>query len=215
MSKVIAPQCVARRSSTLHRLEMNRRPSPEQVAARKYEIAKRYARKRAKLGKRSRGLAAFRLSELTRLLDDRFGEGVELEACDTSYGLVRIVAHHLGALPDAPRRITRWSATYAPWISPRDLERLISEVIACPIKWSADKLGWKLRLSDADRSRLKIKTIGAFDCTRDQRLERQRRKRAQRDARRRPAKRAKPIGKPWIAAGISRATWYRQRSRET
>src|SRR3954468_7739516 len=121
MSKVIAPQCVARRSSTLQRCGMNRRPSPEQVAARKYEIAKRYARKRAKLGKRSRGLAAFRLSELTRLLDDRFGEGVELEACDTSYGLVRIVVHHLGALPDAPRRITRWCATYAPWISPRDL----------------------------------------------------------------------------------------------
>jgi hypothetical protein len=210
MSKVIAPQCVARRSSTLQRCGMNRRPSPEQVAARKYEIAKRYARKRAKLGKRSRGLAAFRLSELTRLLDDRFGEGVELEACDTSYGLVRIVVHHLGALPDAPRRITRWCATYAPWISPRDLERLISEVIACPIKWSADKLGWKLRLSDADRSRLKIRTIGAFDCTKSQRIARRKRNQARYDAARRPRKR-EPVGKPWVAMGISRATYYRSR----
>ncbi len=128
--------------------------------------------------------------------------------------LARIVAHHLGALPDAPRRITSWILTYAPWISLRDRERLISEVIACPIKWSADKLAWKLRLDDATRTRLKIKTIGAFDLTKPQRLARRKAKRAHRDSLRRPRKR-QPVGKPWIAAGISKATWYRRQSRET
>ncbi len=192
---------------------VNRRPSPEQIAARKYEVAKRYRRKSKKLANRSRGMAAIRLSELTRWMDDVYGEGVELEAGEASYSIVRIMAHHLGALPDAPRRITRWSATYAPWISPRDLERLISEVLHCPIKWSADKLAWKLRLSDATRTRLKIRTIGAYDVTREQRIARRKAKQVEYDRQRRPRKR-QPIGQPWIAASISRATWYR-RNRET
>lgn len=192
---------------------VNRRPSPEQVAALKYEIAQRYRRKVAKLGNRSRGLAAIRLSELTRWLDDTYGQGVELEANDANYATVRIFAHHLGALPDSPRRITRWTATYAPWISPRDLERLIREVLDCPIKWSADKLGWKLRLTDAIRTKLKIRTIGAIDLSKAQRLVRRKAKQAEYDRKRRPRKR-QPIGKPWIAHGISRASWYRQR-RET
>jgi hypothetical protein len=172
---------------------VNRRPTPERIAALKYEIAKRYRRKVGKLGNRSRGLAAIRLSELTRWLDDSHGQGIELEPNDGSYGIVRIMAHHLGALPDSPRRITVWTATYAPWISPRDLERLISEVTQCPIKWSADKLAWKLRLTDAKRTELKITTIGAIDCNKDQRAQRRKQVKAQRERNRRAAKRASRV----------------------
>lgn len=163
---------------------VNRRPTPEQVAALKFEIAQRYKRKAAQAGKqsRSRGMAAIRLGELTRWLDDEYGQGVELEAGKDSYTIVRIFAHHLGALADAPRWITRWCDTYAPWISPRDLERLIRECTECPLKWSADKLAWKLGLTDTDRTRLKIKTIGAIDCSREQREARRKAKRAERDA---------------------------------
>lgn len=137
-------------------------------------------------------MAAIRLSELTRWLDDAFGQGVELEAGENSYLIVRLFAHHLGALPDTARRITRWTATYAPWISPRDLERLISEVMDCPIKWTADKLAWKIRLTDAKRTELKIKTIGAIDCNREQRELRRKAKRKERDAARYLAKRRSP-----------------------
>lgn len=172
----------------------NQRPSPQRVAALKHEIAQRYKRNAAEARKRnrSRGMAAIRLSELTRWLDDQFGEGVELEAGDASYLIVRIFAHHLGALPDTARRITRWTATYAPWISPRDLERLISEVVDCPIKWTADKLAWKIRLTDAKRTELKIRTIGAVDCNREQRAARRKAKRKERDAARYRAKRCSP-----------------------
>jgi hypothetical protein len=138
-------------------------------------------------------MAAIRLAELTRWLDDMFGQGVELEASDHGYLIARIMAHHLGALPDSPRRITRWTATYAPWISPRDLERLIREVTECPIKWSADKLAWKIRLDDATRSRLKIRTIGAIDCNREQREARRKAKRKERDAKRYLARRSPNI----------------------
>ncbi len=194
---------------------VNRRPTPDLEAALKYEIAQRYRRKAAKYTNRnrSRGLAAIRLAELTRWLDDVHGEGVELEAGDHSYMITRIIAHHLGALPDAPRRITSWILIYAPWISLRDRERLIREVLECPMKWSADKLAWKLRLADATRTRLKIRTIGAFDLTKAQRKARRKTKQVEYDRRRRPRKR-QPIGQPWISQGISRATWYR-RNRET
>jgi len=153
-------------------------------------------------------MAAIRLAELTRWLDDTFGQGVEIEPSDHGYMIVRIMAHHLGALPDAPRRITSWITVYAPWVSLRDRERLISEVAECPIRWSADKLAWKIRLSDAARTRLKIRTIGAFDCTKEQRKARAKAIRAERDAQRRPRKPTKP--KPWTEAGISRATWFRR-----
>jgi hypothetical protein len=52
-------------------------------------------------------------------------------------------------------------------------------VTSCPLKWSADKLGWKLRLSDVDRTELKIRTIGAFDCSREQRAARRKAKQAE------------------------------------
>jgi hypothetical protein len=188
----------------------NRRPSPAQLAARKYEIAQRYKRKAAKGHNRSRGMAAIRLAELTRWLDDTNGQGIELDAGDHGYMIARIFAHHLGALPDAARRITSWIAIYAPWISLRDRERLITEVAECPIRWSADKLACKIRLSDAARTRLKIRTIGAFDCTKAQRAARRKAKQAEYDQQRRAPKR-QHIGKPWIAQGISRAQWYRRK----
>jgi hypothetical protein len=174
---------------------VNRRPSPQQLAALKYEIARKYRRKAGKAinRNRSRGMAAIRLSELTRWLDDSYGQGVELEANDASYAIVRIVAHHLGALADAPARIRSWIAAYSPWISPRDIERLIREVTECPLKWSADKLAWKLRLTDAKRSELKIRTIGAIDCNRDQRAKRRNKLKAERERKRRAAKRVSSI----------------------
>jgi hypothetical protein len=164
------------------------RPSPEQIAARKWEIARRYDQKPV-VGKRSRSMAAIRLSELTRWLHDAHGAGVELELSEANYAVVRLFAHHLGGLPDAPRRITKWTDTYAPWIDPQNLERLIGEVMSCPLKFSADKLAWKIRLTDAKRTELKIKTIGAIDCNRQQREARRRKDAAERQRNRRAAKR--------------------------
>jgi len=168
---------------------VNPRPSPDLVKARQWEIKRRYAR-HAKVGKRTRSMAAIRLAELTRWLDDAIGAGCELEQCQQSADTARLFAHHMGALPDAPRRITAWLTDRAPWIKGADRERLISEVTQCPLKWSADKLAWKLRLTDAKRAELKITTIGAIDCNRDQRQARQRQRRAERDRARNAAKRA-------------------------
>jgi hypothetical protein len=170
----------------------NQRPDPKILKRKLLDIKLRYDAKSRDVShtNRSRGMAAIRLSELTRWLDDAYGAGVELDATDASYLIVRIFSHHMGALRDTPRRITSWVATYAPWISPRDLERLINEVTDCPLKWTADKLGWKIKLTDAKRTELKIKTIGAIDCNKDQRKARDKAKRAERERQRRARNRS-------------------------
>jgi len=157
---------------------VNRRPTAEQIAARKWEIRRRYSTK-AKVGKRTRSMAAIRLADLTRWYNDVHGAGAELEPSERSIEIIRIFAHHMGALPDAPRRIMSWLLSYAPWLEHIERERLISQVVQCPIKWSADKLAWKIRLSDDQRTKLKITTIGAIDCSKEQRAQRRIQRRAE------------------------------------
>jgi hypothetical protein len=169
-----------------------RRPSPQQIAARKLEIARRYKSK-AKVGARTRSMAAIRLAELTRWLDDTAGAGAELEATEQSLQVVRIFAHHMGGLPDTARRITAWLDRYAPWLGLASRERLISEVTSCPLKWSADRLAWKLRLTDEQRTRLRITTIGAIDVSREERATRRKQRNAERNRQRRAARKASSV----------------------
>jgi hypothetical protein len=165
----------------------NQKPDPKILKRKLADIKLRYdshARETAhKNSNRSRGMAAIRLSELTRWLGDTYGKGVELEHSD--YHVVRIFVHHLGALKDAPRRITSWVGTYAPWISPHDLERLILETESSPMRWTADKLGWKLQLTQEQRTRLKIRTIGAKGVNKQMRMELRREAEAKRQRERR------------------------------
>jgi len=157
---------------------VNHRPTPEQIAARKWEIRRRYSTK-AKVGKRTRSMAAIRLAEITKWYNDVHGAGAELEPCERSIEIARIFAHHMGGLPDAPRRIMAWVLSYAPWLEHIERERLISQVVQCPIKWSADKLAWRIRLTMEQRTRLKITTIGAIDCNREQRAQLRKAKQAE------------------------------------
>jgi hypothetical protein len=167
---------------------VNRRPSPEQIVARKWEIKRRYDRQ-AKVGKRTRSMAAIRISEMQRLLGDVVGLGAELEPSDWSASIARIFVHHFVVLADGNRKAADWLATYCPWIERRDREHMITEANHCPLKWSADRLAWKLRLTDAKRRELRIATIGAIDCNREQRAERRKRENAERQKAMRAAKR--------------------------
>lgn len=157
---------------------MIRRPTPELVRARQWEIKRRYAR-HLKVGKRSRPMASIRIAELGRWLDDTSGVGTELQPCQQSESIARIFVHHFVVLADGNRRAAQWLDTYCPWISTPDREYMITEANHCPIKWSADKLAWKIRLTDAKRTELKITTIGAIDCNAQQRTERRKAKQAE------------------------------------
>jgi hypothetical protein len=167
---------------------VNRRPSPELARARLWEIKRRYS-SRAKVGKRSRPMAAIRIAELKRWLGDQIGEGIELEPGDQSASIARIFVHHFVVLADGNRKAADWLNTYCPWVDRRDREAMITEANHCPLKWSADKLAWKIRLDDATRTRLKITTIGAFDVPKAERDKRRKeasriRAKAHRDANR-------------------------------
>lgn len=169
-----------------------RRPSPDVIAARKWEIKRRYSRK-SKVGKRTRSMAAIRLAELTRWLDDAHGAGTELEPSDQSILIARIFAHHMAALPEMPRRVKAWIDRYTPWLTLASQEVLIAEVAANPLKWSADRLAWKIGLKDEQRTQLKITTIGAIDCNAQQRAERRKKAKAERERQRRATKRANRV----------------------
>ena len=168
-----------------------RRPPLDLVVARKWEIKRRYSRK-SKVGKRTRSMAAIRLAELTRWLHHTHSER-ELSPSDNSINICRLFAHHMGALPQSDRRIASWLDRYASWIDVPSRERLISEVVSCPLKFSADKLAWKIGLTDAVRTALKIRTIGAIDYTKEQRQARRKRQDAERKRAARRAKRPQHI----------------------
>jgi hypothetical protein len=124
-------------------------------------------------------MAAIRIAELLRWLADVASAGTELEPCAWSEGIARIFVHHFVVLADGNRKASEWLGVYCPWISVRDRESMISEANHCPLKWSADKLAWKIRLTDGKRTELKITTIGAIDCSREQRVARRKQRRAE------------------------------------
>lgn len=155
-----------------------RRPTPELIRARQWEIKRRYSQ-HLKVGKRTRSMSAIRLAELGRWLDDTFGAGVELEPSDHSAMIARIFVHHFIGLSNGQRRASEWLTRYCSTMIPRDRERLISEADHWPLKWSADKLAWKLRVNDEQRTRLKLTTIGAIDVSREQRAQRRKAKQAE------------------------------------
>lgn len=197
------------------------RPSPALIAARKREIAKRYSDQAKRKGhKRPLTLAAVRISELTRLFDHRYGT-VLLPDSDEGVMAAKLMVHHLGRLKDAPRRISSWLATCAPWLGLASRERLIRDTQERQLRWSADRLAWKLKVTAAERLELKLRTIGAMDTTKAERLAQSKQRRRERQQQRRRATGAKPRAeyeaasaasmKPWAALGMSRRAWYRAR----
>jgi hypothetical protein len=183
------------------------------VAALQFEIARKYARRK----RRPVSLAALRIADLCRLFLARYGR--TLPDDDAGRADARIMAHHLARRSNAERRIISWLELQAPWMKPPEIKALIAEVVNRPRKWRADTLGKCLNLTDVERHRLVITTIGAVDVDRAERIARRREKARQRDEQRRRARGAKPRAeyeassinrtKPWQALRMSRASWYR------
>lgn len=195
------------------------RPSPETVAARKREIANRYASaKRKKLGALT--MAAIRASEMTRLYRKRYPLE-QLPCDDEGEELARLMLQHLNRLRDASRRMSRWLDRWCPWLDDASHEHMLSDALTVQLRYRADKLAWKLKVTATEREELGLRTIGAIDQTKQQRAAIAKTKRRERDLKRRRAKGAIPRAqyevasanrtKPWQVAGVSRRTWYRAR----
>lgn len=191
------------------------RPNAATIAFKRAEIADRYRRKNKRVS-----MAALRISELQRIRRARYPQGIP----DTPDGrvMVRVIVHHLAVLQgDQRRRINGWLDEHAPWLTLADANALMVEVATKPRRWRADRLAWRLKLIAADRKALRITTIGAIDVDKQARI----RHRSERSRQIKAAARqaagavsrahyeAQSLSReaPWVAQGISRATWYRRR----
>jgi hypothetical protein len=129
------------------------------------EIARRYKSKQA--DKPPISIAALRIAELRRLFLDRYGR--TLPDDDAGRDDVMVMAHHLARRHTDPERIHNWIELNAPWMAADESGEIVRQVVARPFKWRADKLAARLRLTEADRRRLRIRTIGAVDMTKQER----------------------------------------------
>ena len=171
-------------------------------------------------------MAALRSAELSKLFRHRYGE-FNLPDDDAGRHDVKIMLHHLAKRHADPKRIRTWMAAYAPWMPEDQSNELIRYVLAKPLRWRADTLAREMNLTEAERRRLNIRSIGAVDMTKEERKQRRRleqRQRTRRNRQERARRRGRQVKlrgeyeassinrtKPWLALGISRATWYRTR----
>ncbi|MGH6672349.1 MAG: hypothetical protein ACRECV_10310 [Xanthobacteraceae bacterium] len=166
--------------------------------------------------------AARRVNELNLFFIARYGH--TLPDDDAAAADIVLMLHHLARMPiAAPKQMHYWVKLRAPWMHPDEAEKLIGRVIAFPLKFRADTLGKRLGLTEVERSRLGIRTIGSIDMTAAERKQARRLRQRQRDRARRRDRGAKPRAdwlqansisreKPWEALGIKRRTWYRRRA---
>jgi hypothetical protein len=128
-------------------------------------------------------------------------------------------------------RVRGWIGECAPWMNDDDrADDLVKKVATRRYRFSADKLAKWLNVTYAERQKLGLRTIGAFDIPKEQRTTLRRERYHQRkrvkdrewhDRQRR--QQGKPTRsewlkansasrkRPWLAAGFSRRTWYRRR----
>jgi hypothetical protein len=122
-------------------------------------------------------------------------------------------------------RLEMWCERWAPDVSIKLKRDAAKQALRRPGVDSADRLAERLRLSYAERTQLRITTIGCFDCDKRERTRRNKIRKRQRDrdraakirAERGAIPRAKFLAKslttvrPWEREGISRRTWERRR----
>jgi hypothetical protein len=189
------------------------------------EIRRRYAALREKYRNEAdqfRFITFLRIGDLEGIFEDRYG--LHLPDDDAGWDELIVMANHLahygGATATIVGRIVEWAALHAPTIATDRVAALASKVAARPIKWSADKLAWRMRLTMEDRTRLGITTIGAFDVGKKDRPEwlaahHRKRKADDRRAEGVPTRaewraNSDTARKPWEAMGMSRRTWHRR-----
>jgi len=185
--------------------------TPKQQADHR-EIEQRYR----KQNRKPVPFARLRKCELERLFADRWGD--KLPDDDAGRDDLRLMVDHLAQLGED--HIRRSADAWAPWLSGDETDALIAKA-GSGKHWKADALARELRLDDATRTRLKIRTIGAIDRTRAQRAKRSKKQKAMAIAERRARAGAVPRAmsearlKPWLALGISESTYRRKKRRDS
>lgn len=179
--------------------------------AKHIEISRRYAwharqrRGGSKLA-RSQVFALVRMRELERIFQHRYVRFLPDD--DAGRDDLVLAAHQVAHLKgDAVAHILAWAQAWAPWMPQSEAREIAERVAAAPLRFTADKLAWRLRLSMVERTVLKITTIGAFDCSKSERAElRKKKDRDAKRAHRAKTKSGRPRGRPKKTVQINAST---------
>lgn len=169
-----------------------------------------------------------RLREVEKVIRSRHGGKIPdpLDTDDREFCLNYILAAALSKVEE--QCMTSWCAKWAPWASTAEIVNAEIQAAKRKMMITADGVAGLLMITFSERTSIGLNTIGACDIPRHQRnklakerkqrrdRERQEQLRRNRGSKDRKSHAASTIThlKPWIAEGISRATWYRKQ-RET
>jgi hypothetical protein len=129
-------------------------------------------------------IAAIRVNELRRLFQSRWGPILPEDPAGRA--ALWLIFQHQACLLNPRGRMSNFVEVYAPWLKDPEREKLFDEVLRYPPQiYSADELGVRLDLRDIDRTALRIKTIGAIDCDKEQREARRKLEKRDRERERR------------------------------
>jgi hypothetical protein len=158
-----------------------------------------------------------RLGELEAFYGKRYGAFLPHD--DAGIDDLIIAAHHIAHLgPGGYAHIVAWAAQWMPDMPTAEAEALAKRVLAEPRRFKAATLGWRIGLTEAERTALGITTIRAAGVSDAEMTERRKSKRHECRDRWRQRQREKrspkpePLSRsrPWEVLGMSRATWYRK-----
>ena len=179
------------------------------------EIAARYAAKakRRREANPLRRLAYFRLHDIENVRDGRTSHAI------SDWDYLTFAANHIAVTKSNHASkiaaVVVWANSFTPLLPVSKVKRLAKRIIADPCMWSADTLGWRMRLTVDERTAFKVRTIGAMGSSKAERAALRKQKDAEAKRQQRAEKssgkpRGRPSkGSPWLAEGISRAQWFR------
>lgn len=164
---------------------------------------------------------ALRIRDLATLFRSRYG--ITLPDDDAGRDDLEIAVNHLACMPYPQVAVAHWIEIWAPWLTAAENHDMLARIMPHPMRWKADPMAWRLKVTMEERMALGLTTIGAIDCNKAARKKRRKQRDIKRKANQRRNQGAKPRAlyeaesinrtKPWQAEGISRATWYRRKTR--
>jgi hypothetical protein len=166
-----------------------------------------------------------RLGDVRRLLRHRYGP--VLPDDDAGREDLRELLLPISLGNYAGKKMRKAIELWARWLPQDEAELLIADIERTEPKLrrrTGKDLGERMRLTNAERERLRLWTIAACDVTAEERVECRKQKERDRKRRRRAANGSRPRAeyeansisrtKPWIAEGYNcRRTWERHRNK--
>jgi hypothetical protein len=195
------------------------RPSAKQIAARHREIDLRYKRAKPPVDQ-SKLIAGLRRNQIEDLIRYRHHK---LPDTDDRDWYLKLWCWHNTRSAHQQEDLKALGRRLGVELSAAEITATVAYVNRKPRRFSADRLGKLLMLTEDERTLLEITSIGSHNVSRAERMRIRKALDAERKRKRRRAKGMKPRPvylenslsrtKPWEAEGICRRTWERRQKR--